>query len=337
MSGERKAGEAKPGGVSLRHERYLIEVFSRLTAAAREGGHVAALRAHRDEESSVHRLEVLPGIQFSFLRRGAGRESFSGSEAGRAQGCLRLFSLLKGSLTLELNAGASLMLRAGESLLLSPQGAGTEIVSLSYDRAQIAMLAMDLHPLKQILPYRLRAEWDTQLRSVLQGADSLFLVRTRAASESLTQLTELLRRDHVLYKEKQLILRWAEEHLMFLARYRGRRESLLCRALLQYADQKIQTGKMPRNEELEFRFGHSRYRLQKMLAQAGYRGIKETLLEMRLVHAAQRLRRGEEALQEIARSLGFANPAKFSQQFRARYRMSPRNYRKRANEDADES
>lgn len=75
-------------------------------------------------------------------------------------------------------------------------------------------------------------------------------------------------------------------------------------------------------------------RLSHLFKQQTGDSVMETLLKMRLRHAARLLEHTNRPVAEIAEDVGFANPFYFTEQFTAFYKASPTQYRKRIAEYA---
>jgi transcriptional regulator GlxA family with amidase domain len=76
--------------------------------------------------------------------------------------------------------------------------------------------------------------------------------------------------------------------------------------------------------------GTSRRQLQRVFAELSERSFRDTLAAVRMGHARNLLATSERPIGEIARLVGYADPAQFTKAFRHHHGMPPRQFRRTA-------
>jgi transcriptional regulator GlxA family with amidase domain len=76
------------------------------------------------------------------------------------------------------------------------------------------------------------------------------------------------------------------------------------------------------------RIGTSRRQLQRVFAELSQRSFRDTLAAVRMTHARSLLTATNRPIGEIARIVGYIEPAQFTKAFRHHHGMSPREYRR---------
>jgi len=80
-------------------------------------------------------------------------------------------------------------------------------------------------------------------------------------------------------------------------------------------------------DELARRVASSRRQLQRAYAEIGSTTFREHLTAVRMERAAQMLAQKDLTVREVARQVGYRQPAQFAKAFRRRHGVSPSEYR----------
>jgi AraC family transcriptional regulator, regulatory protein of adaptative response / methylphosphotriester-DNA alkyltransferase methyltransferase len=78
------------------------------------------------------------------------------------------------------------------------------------------------------------------------------------------------------------------------------------------------------------RIGTSRRQLQRVFAELSDRSFRDTLAAVRMGRARTLLASTDRPIAEIARTVGYVEPAQFTKAFRHHHGMAPRDYRRSA-------
>ncbi|CAB4878109.1 unannotated protein [freshwater metagenome] len=106
----------------------------------------------------------------------------------------------------------------------------------------------------------------------------------------------------------------------------------LRRSLYEEADAIVQT-EFERDlalDEIARRVASSRRQLQRAFAEVGRTTFRDRLTNVRMDRAAEMLARPDLTVREVARRVGYRQPAQFAKAFRRRHAVSPSTYRDRA-------
>jgi AraC family transcriptional regulator, regulatory protein of adaptative response / methylphosphotriester-DNA alkyltransferase methyltransferase len=80
-------------------------------------------------------------------------------------------------------------------------------------------------------------------------------------------------------------------------------------------------------DEIARRVASSRRQLQRSYAEIGHTTFREHLTAVRMDRAAEMLLDGQDAVRDVARRVGYRQPAQFAKAFRRRHGVSPSEFR----------
>jgi AraC family transcriptional regulator, regulatory protein of adaptative response / methylphosphotriester-DNA alkyltransferase methyltransferase len=80
-------------------------------------------------------------------------------------------------------------------------------------------------------------------------------------------------------------------------------------------------------DEIARRVASSRRQLQRSYAEIGHTTFREHLTAVRMDRAAEMLLDGHDAVRDVARRVGYRQPAQFAKAFRRRHGVSPSEFR----------